>query len=280
MANQNSPATIEARVQRRVELSAPLLEAIGVPTEVYQRTVLNAFVLQPELANCNPASIDAAIMRAINARLLPDGREAAIVPFKRVATFIPMIDGQVKLAHQASPGLALRTRVVYRADQFEYSEGLYPKLDHVPSPEGSRTADDVVAVYAVARTRSGSEPVYEVMLRGDIDRHRSYSPSGKGGPWASHYPEMAQKTVLRKLLRRLPQPAGFTPHADDPELAALEMGGAVQPGVIPEIDTAPAPALEQVTELVPPATGDEVTLEETPAETETAPEPETADAPF
>ena len=275
MANPKALQEVEARVSRRIELSAPLLEAIGVPTEVYQRTVLNAFVLQPELAECTTTSIDAAIMRAINARLMPDGREAAIIPFKRVATFIPMIDGQVKLAHQATPGLSLRTRVVYREDHFEYSEGLYPKLDHVPSSDGARTADDVIAVYAIARTRMDSAPVYEVMLRGDIDRHRGFSPSGqRGGPWASHYQEMAQKTVLRKLLRRLPQPAGFTPFTDSPDIAAIETGdapvyverepaGEPAPVVIPEIDT-PTARGDEVTMEVPTDAGDQDGIESAP----------------
>ena len=274
---------LEARVNRRVSLSSPLLEAFGVPVEVYQRTVLNAFVLQPELANCTPASIDAAIMRAINARLLPDGKEATIIPFKRAATFIPMIDGQVKLAHQATPGLTLRTRTVYREDTWEYSEGLYPRLEHVPNAEGSRTSNDVIAVYAVARTPRSSDPIYEVMLRGDIDRHRSYSPSGdRGGPWASHYQEMAQKTVLRKLLRRLPQPAGFSPFDDSPDLAAIETG--VAPPLTIEQEVMPDYATEMA---VPPATGEEVTLEVPPAaqavtpQEEDAPAEETAaDAPF
>ena len=286
MADGKEMQAVQTRVQRRVELSAPLLEGIGVPVEVYQRTVLNAFVLQPALADCTPASIDAAIMRAINARLMPDGREAAIVAFKGQATFIPMIDGQVKLAHQATRGLSLRTRVVYAADDFEYSEGLYPVLRHTPAPQGSRTEEDVVAVYAVARATAGSEPVYEVMLRGDIDRHRGYSPSRGRGPWDTHYQQMAEKTVLRRLLRRLPQPAGYSsaPEYPDIEMHGYGVDAVAAPVVEGDSGTAPIPPIDLAAQ---PATGDEVTLEylpeadtppaDAPAEDEAAPP---QDAPF
>ena len=74
---------------------------------------------------------------------MPDGKESAIVPYNssqgKIATFIPMIGGQVKLAYNATPGLTLRVRLVYAGDEWEYAEGVYPVCKHIPSP----TATDV-----------------------------------------------------------------------------------------------------------------------------------------
>ena len=38
------------------------------------------------------------------------------------------------LARRATPGLALRVRVVYQDDEWDYSEGLHVTLKHRPNP--------------------------------------------------------------------------------------------------------------------------------------------------
>ena len=81
--------------------------------------------MNPLIGDCTADSVDKAILNAINAKLMPDGKEAAIIPFGQIATFVPMIDGQVKLAYYATPGLTLRVRLVYADDEWEYSEGMY-----------------------------------------------------------------------------------------------------------------------------------------------------------
>ena len=217
---------IEARVKRRVEVSDAMLKASGIPPEYFQRCILNAFVLNPKLADCNERSIDEAIIRCINAGLLPDGKESAIVPFKGKATFIPMVEGKIKLAFKATPGLALRCKLVYKDDEFDYEEGLYPTLKHIPAMLGSKSSDDIIAVYAVARLPAAASPTFEVMMRGDIDRHMGYSPSGKNGPWGTHYGPMSEKTVISKILKRLPQIPGFAIRYEE-ELDHVETEGFV-----------------------------------------------------
>ena len=202
---------IKTRVERRALLSEPMLRAMGVHPDAFAQATLNAMVVNPAIAECTPESIETAIIHAVNAKLVPDGREAAIVPFNsrdgKVATFIPMIEGQIKLALAASPGMTIRTRLVYQADEWEYAEGLRPVLRHVPHSTGARTEDQIVAAYAVADLPGGGT-AYEVMLRGDIDRHRGYSRSrGNQTPWNTHYGAMAEKTVARALVKRLPKRA-------------------------------------------------------------------------
>ena len=209
-------ASQSGRDRTRVEMSKSLLERMGMTVEQYQRVVLNALVRVPALADCDNASLDLAVMRCITAGLLPDGDEAVIVPFKDrnkpapVATLIPMVAGQIKMAKAATPTLALRVRAVYKDDTFDYSEGLRPVLDHRPNQLGSRRDDDIIAVYAVGMTSANAEPEFEVMWRADIDRYRAYSRSSGSGPWVSHYGEQAKKTVLKQLLKAHAQGRGRT----------------------------------------------------------------------
>ena len=218
---------VRQTIQRRVELSAPMLKGMGIQPEVYERVALNALVRNPDIADCSRQSIDRALLDSIDANLVPDGRDAVIVPFKSRdglnATFIPMIGGQVKLALAATPGLTLRSKLVYADDKFEYEEGLHPVLIHVPNPTADRIDGSIIAVYAVAHIPASIDPAFEVLLRGDIDRHRGYSRTGAKGPWNDYYGQMAQKTALRQLLKRLPR--GVGQHYEVPaELEHIEIG--------------------------------------------------------
>ena len=42
------------------------------------------------------------------------------------------------------------------------------------------------------------------MSRAEIEAVRSQSKAGTKGPWVTHWPEMAKKTVIRRLFKLLP----------------------------------------------------------------------------
>ena len=62
-----------------------------------------------------------------------------------MATLVPMTDGLVMLAHQATKGLSIRTRVVYAQDDWEYEEGLSPIMRHKPNPAADHSDGMVIA---------------------------------------------------------------------------------------------------------------------------------------
>ena len=246
MTRMSDDLEIKARVERRSNLEAAVLERAGYSPEVFTRVMLNAVVMNPDIGDCNVQSLEWAMMQCIELGLMPDGRQAAIVPFKGNATLIPMIEGRIGMARRATPGLALRVRVVYRADDWEYSEGLVPVLSHTPQ-EGGRAEADLVAAYAIAVMPQASAPEFEVMTRPDIDRYRAFS-SAKRGPWTTHFAEMAKKTVLGQLLKRLPKVPG---DIDSPsELDHVAMTGLVDGMTfapdVPQIEWAADPPPEDL----------------------------------
>lgn len=198
---------VRKRIERRVINNRALLERMGITPDAYARATLNALIMNPQVAECTPVSLEKALISSISCGLVPDGRQAVIVPFKGVATFIPMIEGRLALARQALPGIAFRARCVYQGDLWEYSEGLRPVLDHTPKAADKRD-DKIIAAYAIAELPGSGAREFEVLLRGDIDRYMALSPSGKRGPWGKHYGEMAEKTVLGLVLKRLPKGKG------------------------------------------------------------------------
>ena len=63
-------------------------------------------------------------------------------------------------------------------------------------------------------TLKGGMTQFEVMSKADVDAIRSVSKSKDNGPWVTNYPEMARKTVLRRLVKYLPM-AIELPQEDD-----------------------------------------------------------------
>ena len=142
MATNSQKLNIVERVEFCVNLNAALVERCGYTKEAYARVVLNAMVSTPQLAECDPGSVQAALLDCLNAGLIPDGKEAAIVPIRNnqkgvtEAACWPMVPGRVKMAHQATPGLSLRAMAVYYDDEWEYSGGPISQAAPYPKPHG------------------------------------------------------------------------------------------------------------------------------------------------
>ena len=205
MSNGKPVKRARKTIEDRVKLSEAMLDKYGIGREQFERVALNALITNPAIANCDTGSLDKAIMRCAEMGLLPDGNMAAIVPHKNQAVLIPMIHGRIALARRATPGLVIRSQCVYAADEFVHEEGSSPRLIHEPNAKAARDADHIIAVYATALGPKQPQPEWEVLYRDDIDRYKTKSAAGERGPWGSDYGEMAEKTVLGLLLKRLPR---------------------------------------------------------------------------
>jgi len=215
-----------------------------ITPEKFQRVIATAAIQNPQLLQCDRQSLLLASMKLAQDGLLPDGREAALVPFKTrvkgdddqyhdkwVVQPMPMAYGLRKKILQTGEVLSLETGVVYLSDlqsgHFIYEIGLEPPIRYRPNlllPLEETVDDKIVAAYSIARIKNeGGEPFWsvEVMRRAEIDKVRQASQTGavgrtimygkkKGqpiepkGPWVDWFGEMARKTVLRRHAKVLP----------------------------------------------------------------------------
>lgn len=83
-------------VARRDEF-APALPSHITP-ERFQRVVVTAVNLNPDLLRANRLSLLNACAKAASDGLLPDGREGALVIFGKDAVWMPMVSGIIKKA--------------------------------------------------------------------------------------------------------------------------------------------------------------------------------------
>lgn len=199
---QRSPAQ-ELVAQVRAPVFIEQVEMVlpdNVPARRFVRATATALLANPDLANLETDSVLRALLRAAQDGLMPDGHEAALVPFKGKAQYVPMIGGYRRIAGEH--GWSIETRVVYQADEFEHEAGLDERLVHRPAPT---TVDrgEMVAVYAIGRHRDGRR-MFEVLRPDEVAKLRKVSKYGDRGPWVEWTERMWEKSAGKLLFKRLP----------------------------------------------------------------------------
>ena len=190
--------------------SKDLLDQIGISPAAYAQVVLTAISTTPKILECSPMSIRRSIRKCAILGLLPDGDQAAIVPFKKTAQLVVGYKGQLDLIREAIPGVSIVADAVTDTDKFSYIEGLNPVLEHVRDEEGERcTEKNFRCCYAIAWMPGNSMPERVVMWRKDISHIRTAYTPDSSKAWVREYAEQAKKTVLRRLGKKLPIRSGL-----------------------------------------------------------------------
>lgn len=171
--------------------------------------VFSAIANNRDILECNPMSIVQSIKDAASLGLEPTGLtgEGAIIPYKNVATFQPMWRGYVKRIRNSGKVVDIDTQVVYEGDEFDIGLGTNPSIKHRPVLPGDGERGHFRGVYAWAQMPSGLF-IIEWLTVPDInavrDNFSAANKSGKAGPWDTSWGEMARKTVIKRLAKRLP----------------------------------------------------------------------------
>lgn len=179
----------------------------GIAVDRFVRIVQTAVQLQPELLECDRRSLFLACLRAANDGLMPDGREGAFVVYRdkkrqiTTASWLPMYQGLLKKVRNTGELVSISANVVYEKDHFDYQLGDEEKIVHKPAV-GDRGRP--VAAYAIAHLKGGGIE-REVMDAAAIRQVQAVSrATSEDSPWAKWPDEMARKTVIRRLYKRLP----------------------------------------------------------------------------
>lgn len=209
VASNGQVATIEALLKKHgAEIAMVLPE--HVTPERLLRIALSEVRRNPRLGQCNAASLLSSIFTCAQLGLEPGGAlgHAYLIPYRDECQFQIGYKGMIDLARRSGQIVSLSARVVYEADQFDYSYGLHEDLTHRP---GTGTRGELVYAYAVARLKDGGVQ-FEVMDRAELEEVRNgsqgYQTARKYNkadtPWIASFEEMCRKTVIRRLFKYLP----------------------------------------------------------------------------
>lgn len=207
MANLTPKQKTEAFMQsivNRKQSFASLLPR-GTNPDWFMAEVRVAVARSPKLVECEQVSVFDAITTCAQLGLSPSGRlgSAYLIPFAGKCTLVVGYKGYLDLAYRSGEVMGMQAQVVHEADEFDWEEGLEPRLQHRRSAEAD--PGPMTHVYAVATMKNGHK-AFVVMLAREVLHIKARAPGAKkaGGPWDTDEAEMWKKTAVRRLLKMLP----------------------------------------------------------------------------
>jgi recombination protein RecT len=199
----NPLVVLNTYLQERVDSLRTALPPHMKP-ERFISSVMTAVQLNPALMACERRSLWLSCMRCAQDGLLPDGQEAAIVPYKDKAQYLPMYQGLLKKFRNSGQFRWVGTGIVFEGDIYEHwitQEGEHFK--HVPADDNS--GKKIRRVYALATTKDGGSFIADLSMA-EIDKRRAMSRASRDdAPWKQWFEEMCRKTALRVLSKLLPK---------------------------------------------------------------------------
>lgn len=208
-----------------------MLGGSKVAFDRYVATVFGLLATKSEvLEKATPASIVNAVRVACGMGLEPLTSDGGIVVYGDQATFMPQWQGYLKRIRNSGKVQDVDVQVAYEHDDFHY--GLSEKggwFRHEPTQDpAQRGGFKYFYAYAVMPT---GFVVLDVMTAAEVNAVRDHFAKGldkENSPWRTSYAEMARKTVVRRLAKRLPQEAVAALELADEHAQELEAGLAEQ----------------------------------------------------
>lgn len=194
----------------------------GLPSHikpaVFERNLVNAVMANPNLMKYDPRLVYREVSKAAGLGLLLDPQlgEAYILEaynYKTKSTEPQLrvgYRGLTKLSRQSGEIDQIYSHEVYSADYVECELGDQKKLVHKPILFSDR--GEIVGYYAVVKYKNGEtdfEPMSVKQVHDIRDRSDAWKAFAAGKikstPWSTDEEEMAKKTVIRRLVKRVPQ---------------------------------------------------------------------------
>lgn len=193
---QRKKSTLEGFISHQMESAVYVLPEHMTPERMIQ-LALGEFRKNPKLKQCTHESLAISLIQMSALGLEPGSGDVYMVPYGRECTLIVGYQGMMKLVRRTGNVLDIGARLVREGDEFsvEIKDG-EERYFHQPDPFGD---GKIRGGYAYVRYQSGLVR-YERMSIKEIEKIRDDS-KGRGGPWATHFTEMARKTLVRRLCK-------------------------------------------------------------------------------
>lgn len=159
---------------------------------------LNAASKNPKLYACTQQSVMKSMLDCCALGILPNGKDAHLVPYGAECQLLIDYKGMITLATKSERIIKIETEIFCKGDRFTWHNG---EIDHVIDWMEDR--GKMCGAYAVATFKDGTKTA-EVLPKEEIDTIRKMSRAANTGPWVNRYEEMAKKTAVRRLSKRLP----------------------------------------------------------------------------
>lgn len=235
MTNAGLPAILD-KMEGQIATALP---SGGAPAaRRFIRAVKSFVQLNPQAAELDRTSLLGAVMKSAQQGLVLDGKEAAVIPFKGKAVYVPMVAGLIKLMRQHSDFAEMDWGIVYSREidegRFKHVKGRDGEFRHEPIYFGDK--GQPLGAYAYLKTKD-DDFFLSVMDKDQIERRlaKGMQSAMKKEFWE----EFWGKTVIRALYKIAPNSgdeAGFLDgvFSDDGEVTDKPEPVAQPPIATPE----------------------------------------------
>ena len=185
-----------------------------VNSERFVRIAITTIRQNPKLVKCSQESLLGALMVSAQLGLEPGTLgQCYLIPFenKKAGTvecqFQIGYKGLIELLRRSGQLSDIYSYTVYENDDFDIEYGLSRTLTHKPN---FIDRGDIKGFYSVAILKDGAK-AFEYMTKDEVTKHEEKYRKGsyKNDVWNKNFEEMAQKTVVKKLLKWLPVSVEF-----------------------------------------------------------------------
>lgn len=166
-----------------------------IDPERFVRAGLTAVVHNPKILKCSDESIYLALLDSARTGLIPDGTEAALIPYGDTCEFQEMWQGIARLMKRHGDARKVEARIVKDGDDFDFRFGLEPDLEHKPAPSSDR--GETTYAYAIAWMDDG-DTIFEVIDREELDTIQAQADK-KSPAWRNFPDEMRRKAAVKRL---------------------------------------------------------------------------------
>ena len=207
----------------------------GMDADRIARLVMTEIRKNPLLGQCTQDSFAGALLTASALGLEPGvNGEAYLVPYrdkKRGVIECQLIigyQGITKLFWQHPRAARVDTQMVCANDEFRYSKGLHPILEHVPAPSDR---GEPIGYYAIVGV-TGAEPLWDYFTVEQIKNLRRGKVGSKGDiADTEHW--MERKTALKQVLKLAPKTTRLDQAIRSDERSGAELSRPQGLGVLP-----------------------------------------------
>lgn len=183
----------------------------GMPNhgEMFERSfqlVIADLQSNTKLMACSPESLFQSIRNAFILGFIPvtGMNDCYLIPYKGIAKLQISYQGMITLARRSGFITSIYADFICEKDEYKIMRGTENKLTH-EIKIGDR--GNAIAYYAVAKDKNVGFD-FEVMSIPEINKVRDEKCKAQdisATPWGTDFPEMAKKTVLKRLLKRIPK---------------------------------------------------------------------------
>lgn len=178
---------------------APLLAESGQSFDRLRTVFMTAVQQNPNILKCDETSIRREIRKCAADGLVPDNKEATMIPYQGELQYQPMVLGIIKRMRELGDVFRIDCKLVHESDVLLLDEADPNSISHKSNPFAK--AEDrgpVVGGYVAFRDKENRVMHLETMSLEDFQQVRNASKAPNSPAWTKWTNEMYRKAVLRR----------------------------------------------------------------------------------